>query len=544
MSGMISFRGFIWGICCLLLSSGPTLAQRQCGHEALFNALLQQDGFYDRWNHSRMRLQRWEVDRVGHLAADSNMQPALYRIPVVVHILFPPDSLYGMGGHLTLEQVRSNIEVLNEDFRRILGSRGYNQHPVGSDSRIEFCLATLDPSGAPTQGVVYVPYAGSVSHTMGNDRPMKDVSRWPTDRYLNIWVVQQISGALGYSFLAEWMDGNPERPYVDGVVVAARYMGSRDKQVGQTFWLDDTYEFGRTLTHEVGHYLNLWHIWGDANDCTGDDWVADTPPCSGSFFGCPPNPSRPVQCGFPRQTENYMDYTDDACMSVYTAGQSTRMHNALNFFTFRQQLWDSTNLVATGCDDQKFLGADSLILERDTVELSSLLMLVHESPVVRVVNASFQGVYQHPVDFEINSRPLGSLLTYQNFGVPTRFDGRAASGTRSGSLTFDAPGIYRMRIASQTRRGPPFVEAIVRVKAPASVYPNPFNGEIVVVLDLDSPQVLNWQLFNSLGQLLAEEQVYTQSAIRLTTVPFPPAAYLLRVNWANQSLTFRVVKAP
>jgi hypothetical protein len=167
-------------------------------------------------------------------------------------------------------------------------------------------------------------------------------------------------------------------------------------------------------------------------------------------------------------------------------------------------------------------------------------MMVHESPVVRVVNASFQGVYQHPVDFEINSRPLGSLLTYQNFGVPTRFDGRAASG----SLTFDAPGIYRMRIASQTRRGPPFVEAIVRVRAPASVYPNPFNGEIVVVLDLDSPQVLNWQLFNSLGQLLAEEQVYTQSAIRLTTVPYPPAAYLLRVNWANQSLTFRVVKAP
>jgi hypothetical protein len=531
---------FFWNGFFLLCISNPVDAQRNCGHQSLFNSLLQQDGFSDRWENTRLRLKRWEEGETRQTTADSVSQPALYRIPVVVHILYPPDSMYGRGGHLTIEQVRSNIEVLNEDFRRIFGSRGYNQNPVGSDVRIEFCLATRDPNGVSSRGIVYVPYTGSATHNMGIDRQMKDVSRWPTDRYLNIWVVQNISGALGYSFLAEWMDGNPDRTFVDGVVVSARYMGSRDKQAGQIFWLDDTYDLGRTLTHEVGHFLNLWHIWGDVNDCTGDDYVNDTPPCSGSFFGCPPNPSRPVQCGFPRQTENYMDYTDDPCMSVFSVGQTTRMHNALNFFAFRQQLWDSLNLITTGCDDQAFLAADSLILERDTVELNSLLMSKDESPVVRVINASYQGIYQYPVDFEIDDRPLGSLLSYQNTGIPTLFDGRAASG----NLSFDVPGTYRMRISSQTRKGPPFVDAIVRVKALATAYPNPFSDELVVGLDLEAPQLVTWQLFNTLGQLLTENQVFTQSAIRLTSFPYPAASYLLRVNWANQSQAFRLVKVP
>lgn len=537
----ISFFRWLFGWGCLLLGFSPAShAQRSCGNQIIFGKLLQDQEFRATWEETRMHLKRWEERHSGHQLVDSVVQPALYRIPVVVHILYPPDSSYGRGGHLTLEQVRSNIEVLNEDFRRILGSRGYNQHPVGSDTRIEFCLATRDPNGAPSQGIVYVPYAGSATHTMGNDRAMKDVSRWPTDRYLNIWVVQNISGALGYSFLAEWMDGNPDRAFVDGVVVSARYMGSREKQAGQTFWLDDTYELGRTLTHEVGHYLNLWHIWGDANDCSGEDYVNDTPPCSGSFFGCPPNPSRPVQCGFPRQTENYMDYTDDPCMGVFTVGQSTRMQNALNFFAFRQQLFDSLNLINTGCDDQQFLAADSLILERDTVELQSLLMSPDESPVVRVVNASLQGIRQHPVDFEIKQRPLGSLLTYQNPAVATKYDGRVASGR----LSFDVPGQYTMRIQSQTRKGPPFVDAIVRIQSTAAVYPNPFRDEVVIGLDFGDPQQVTWQLFNSLGQLLEEKQVFTQSAIRLTALPYPAASYLLRVNWADQSKSFRLYKLP
>jgi len=534
------FWGLIWVAFFMLALPNSASAQRICGHQMMLNALQEQEGFMSRWQNTRMRLSRWEEYRAGQAFADSAMNPALYRIPVVVHVLYPPDSLYGRGGHLTVEQIRSNIEVLNEDFRRVMGSRGYNQHPLGSDARIEFCLATRDPNGAPSQGIVYVPYSGSAAHNMGNDRPMKDVSRWPTDRYLNIWVVQNISGALGYSFLAEWMDGNPDRTFVDGVVVSARYLGSREKQAGQAFWLDDTYELGRTLTHELGHFLNLWHIWGDANDCSGDDYVQDTPPCSGSFFGCPPNPARPVQCGFPRQTENYMDYTDDPCMNVFSVGQTTRMHNALNFFPFRQQLWDSLNLITTGCDDQAFLAADSLILERDTVELNSLSMSDEESPVVRVINASYQGIHQHPVDFQISERPLGSFLSYQNTGIPTRFDGRAASG----NLSFDVPGIYRMRIASQTRKGPPFVDAVVRVKALATAYPNPFSDELVVGLDLETPQLVTWQLFNTLGQLITEDQVFTQSAIRLTSFPYPAASYLLRVNWANQSQAFRLVKVP
>jgi hypothetical protein len=101
-----------------------------------------------------------------------------------------------------------------------------------------------------------------------------------------------------------------------------------------------------------------------------------------------------------------------------------------------------------------------------------------------------------------------------------------------------------MRISSQTRKGPPFVDAIVRVKALATAYPNPFSDELVVGLDLEAPQLVTWQLFNTLGQLLTENQVFTQSAIRLTSFPYPAASYLLRVNWANQSQAFRLVKVP
>jgi len=540
MKRIHSLIGVVAWAAWLLGPIDHALAQRSCGHQHILNHYLQQEGFSERWEQTRARLGRWAAERNGVPTADSVTPTALYRIPVVVHILYPPDSLYGQGGHLTREQVRSNIEVLNEDFQRIFGSRGFNQHPVGGDSRIEFCLATRDPAGAATTGIVYVPYLGSSTHNMGLDRQMKDASRWPTDRYFNIWVVQNISGALGYSFLAEWMDGNPDRPFVDGVVVAARNMGSLDKQGGLPFWLDDTYNLGRTLTHEVGHYLNLYHTWGDVNDCSGDDYAGDTPPCTGPFFGCPPNPARPSQCGFLRQTENYMDYTDDLCMNMFSAGQITRMHNALNFFAFRTQLWDSLNLLSTGCGDAEFLLADTLVLERDTVLIDRLTMENAEAPIVRVLNASFQGVGGHPVDFHIHDRPLGSRLFWQNPGVPTRFDGRAASG----SITFDVPGLFPMRIFSVTRKGPPYVDAVVRVKSPPVVYPNPFSDEVVVGLGLDSAQLVNWQLYNILGQLIAEEQVFTQAAVRLSGFPYPAAAYLLRVNWGNQSFTFRLIKSP
>ncbi|MCX8112162.1 MAG: zinc metalloprotease [Bacteroidia bacterium] len=283
----------------------------------------------------------------------------VYRIPVVVHVIHNGEPL-GTGTNIPDNNIHHQIQVLNEDFRRMPGTPGWNNHPDGADVQVEFVLAKRDPNGNPTTGIVRwnrntqgwtaPPYS-----TAYMDGTIKPATQWDPSRYLNIWVANLASGLLGYAQFpdASGLLGLPGdegmgpcnvAANTDGVVMLSSAFGSALK--GST-GLSAPYHLGRTLTHEVGHWLGLRHIWGDnatPGDCTPDDFCDDTPPCSDPHYGCQANPTSCIP-GVRRMIENYMDYSDDACMNLFTLDQALRMRVVLEYCPRRRTLITSPALV-------------------------------------------------------------------------------------------------------------------------------------------------------------------------------------------------------
>jgi len=242
----------------------------------------------------------------------------LVTIQTVVHVVYRRDE-----ENISDEQISSQIEVLNCDFRATNEDRaqvpGVWQGLV-ADANIEFELATEDPEGNPTDGITRTQTEREYFGNEGN--PVKYAEAggtppWPTDRYLNLWVCNLEGGLLGY---AQFPSMPPE---TDGVVILYSAFGT-------TGAAQAPYNLGRTATHEVGHFLNLFHIWGDSDDCSGSDEVSDTPPAEGPNEGRPDFPH--VSCNNAPNGDmfvNYMDYTNDEAMFMFTAGQVLRMNATL-----------------------------------------------------------------------------------------------------------------------------------------------------------------------------------------------------------------------
>lgn len=256
-------------------------------------------------------------------APHANMTSVL-RIPVVVHVVFATAAQNISGA-----QIDSQIAILNRDFRMTNADVNNTPLPFKSscaDARIEFFLAGIDPEGRPTNGVTRTQTTKTSFHSVAQDIKRNATGGkdpWPTDRYLNIWVAPRIvnsndEGLLGYATFP----GGPAD--IDGVVVL-------HSAFGDTGSATTPFDKGRTTTHEIGHWLNLLHIWGDdKNGCAGSDQVADTPNQADHNFGSPSFPH--VTCNNGPHGDmfmNYMDYTDDAAMFMFTAGQVDRMRATL-----------------------------------------------------------------------------------------------------------------------------------------------------------------------------------------------------------------------
>jgi hypothetical protein len=236
------------------------------------------------------------------------------RIPVVVHVVWHDEAQ-----NISDAQVHSQLDVLNADFRRRNADVAHVPavwQPLAADARVGFALATVDPAGASTTGITRTHTARAVFDT---DDAVKSAATggadaWPADVYLNIWVCQLGGGLLGY---AQFPGGAAK---TDGVVLLHTGFGTAGTAAAP-------FDGGRTATHEVGHWLNLRHIWGDDGEgCSGDDFVADTPNQGGPNYGQPTFPT--VSCDNGPDGDmfmNYMDYTDDAAMGMFTTGQAARM---------------------------------------------------------------------------------------------------------------------------------------------------------------------------------------------------------------------------
>jgi hypothetical protein len=208
---------------------------------------------------------------------------------------------------------------------------------------IEFCLAQRDDDGFPTNGINRVNGLDEFGYeswwdTDEFDTEVKPFTQWDPLSYLNIWVMAfdpngDDASTLGYAtFLDEHGLEN------DGVVIRYEAFGNVGSAGSGDFSGNN---LGRTATHEIGHYFNLYHIWGD--DFCGDDFVDDTPPQEADNFGCPNFPNNDFNsCGsdeFGEMYMNYMDYVDDECMNMFTFDQSERIDAAL--FGPRESLLNS-----------------------------------------------------------------------------------------------------------------------------------------------------------------------------------------------------------
>ena len=291
------------------------------------------DESFEEWLQPLIEAQRIRNDQEG-------ASSVVYTIPVVFHVVHTGTNP-GVSYNISNAQLLSQIDVLNEDFRRLNPDTVNTPavfRPAAADCEVNFCLAQTDPSGNPTTGInrynrstmgwTAPPYTKTYV-----DATIKPATIWNTNNYLNIWVTPDVNVSglpvLGYatfpagSGLAGLTSGFGTATS-DGVVLWYR-------AVGRVGLLDPNYNKGRTATHEIGHWLGLRHIWGDQN--CGNDYCSDTPTQNDANTGCPPFPtlSTGACANGPNgdQFMNYMDYGDDICLNMFTAQQRLRIQTVL-----------------------------------------------------------------------------------------------------------------------------------------------------------------------------------------------------------------------
>ena len=289
---------------------------RTCGTPDYVNHVMQNNPGYAA---KRASIENFTNNYVAQHANDKSL--ATITIPVVVHVLWNTNA-----ENISDAQIQSQITVLNADYRR-LNSDASNTPSVwqgiAADAGIEFCLASIDPNGAATTGITRT-QTNVTSFNINSDN-IKFTSQggfnaWNPAKYLNIWVGDIGAGLLGYAT----PPGGPSAN--DGVVIGSTYFGT-------TGTVTAPFNKGRTATHEIGHWFNLEHIWGDdGGSCGGSDQVADTPNQGGENYDCPTFPlTDNCSTSSPGiMFMNYMDYVNDNCMNMFTNGQKTRMLAAIN----------------------------------------------------------------------------------------------------------------------------------------------------------------------------------------------------------------------
>lgn len=287
-----------------------------------------------------------------------------YTIPVVIHIIHNGDALNTSSSHtsenISDAQAASQITVLNQDFRKMSGTPGFGTtgYNFGVDCLINFVLAKQDPYGVLTTGIEHINLGKENWNEQEIDAFIKPDTQWDPTKYLNIWCVNFSSSLLGYAQFPSnsnlsGLSTIGGESFTDGVAINYNAFGTNAENDG-SFRLNPNYNMGRTATHEIGHFLGLRHIWGDGNgdenaippiaDCTATDYCADTPQAGWEHYDCDVVDTCPFDSGND-MVENYMDYTNDACMNTFTAGQKSRMVAVMTNSPRRKELSSST--VAT-----------------------------------------------------------------------------------------------------------------------------------------------------------------------------------------------------
>lgn len=362
--------------------------------------------------------------------ASSGARTAVYQVPVVFHVVWNTEAQ-----NIPDEVILDQMAILNQDYRRQNPNASETREiflPVAADTEIEFYLADTDPDGNPTSGINRIQtdresfefdlFAQDITIDEVKFAATGGADAWDTDRYLNIWVCNittTIPGAQIFGFAYppndapnwEGLFPGPIADEVEGVVVHYTTVGSNNPSAA-----DDSFpgnEGGRTLTHEIGHYLGLRHTWGDAffGGCSADDGIEDTPNINANNnFACnfTVNTCNDGDGDMPDMGENYMDYNQDECVNMFTLGQRSAMRFVLE--NFREELIE---------------GQYVSVAEQQAAALS---------------------VYPNPVTGECSvSVNQGARLVVQSSNGNVLFETQALSTTAVLNFSEFAPGVYLVR---------------------------------------------------------------------------------------------------
>lgn len=345
----------------------------------------------------------------------------IVKIPVIVHVIHNGEPI-GQGANISASQVASQLRVLNEDFRRKEGTNGFNDHPDGADLEIEFVEAAVDPDGniLNEPGIHRVDGGRTFWERSPIEDDIKPQTIWDPERYLNIWTATfggDNESLLGYAQFPSMsnlsgMPWNGGLASTDGVVV-------RHSAFGTNGSAEFPYNGGRTLTHEIGHFFGLRHVWGDADceyeDCCAiDDFCDDTPnaaeangSCATVINSCPSYPGNDM-------VENYMDYTTDNCMNIFTQDQKDRVLTVLANSPRRQGLTTSNVYIGGLPPVAGFTASETKICAGNTIRFTD--------------TSQFQPESYEWVFFNSEGQQVG---TFTNAEI---------------NITFNIPGVYSLRL--------------------------------------------------------------------------------------------------
>ncbi len=320
---------------CLLIISNNLIGQQRCGvDQSYFQHHQESINSFEKWLSEKSRLRLFGIEKE---------QQVIYQIPVVFHVIHAGEPL-GEGSNIPDSRLLQQLEILNDDFRKLNADTVLTPDEfksVAADIEVEFILAKRDPEGLPTSGIIRKKGSRNSYNLDNDDVTLKAESYWPAEHYLNFYVAE-LSGFIGwaqfpFSNLEGVEDIEPNR-LTDGIAVDFEYVGINENTGG-------SFEsFGRTGTHEIGHYLGLRHPWGDVFGCGGSDYCEDTPTQSDDYSGSCPSTEQ-VTCSTSDMYSNFMNYTDDACMNLFTFDQKERMRLILQHAPRRVSLTTSPALL-------------------------------------------------------------------------------------------------------------------------------------------------------------------------------------------------------
>jgi hypothetical protein len=490
--------------------------------EVLFNTLKNDKVLFEKFKKNEYLTQDW-------IKNNPNIkQRTIITIPVVVHLVYNPSLNIVLSDY----QVKSQIDVLNEDFRRLNADRvktpsGFEAN--ATDCEIEFCLARRDPNNNSTTGIIRTITTQS-SWTTNDDVKLASPG-WNSSSYLNIWVCNLTGSALGIATF-------PNQSLNDGIIIVDRAFG----RIGN---LKPIYASGRTATHEVGHWLNAYHVWGDASGCSTDDNCNDTPIQDVNTSGVPSYP-KSDQCSNSIMYMNYLDYTRDSMMNVYTNDQKARYIATLNGARISIQ-------SSLGCNPPSVYTNDIAIT--DILSPALTLEVRNFSPIVRIKNNGISSIESCDINYQINNQSLleynwsGLLATGESADItlPKMRDSIGMSffiafATNINTNLFEEDTVNNFLSRSFFVPSDALDDPIFENKI--DVYNNPSSGNYIIKFDSIIIKNFSLNVFNILGQRLSI--TYEQNTLNTLDLYLPsyaiPGFYFVRIKNGKKVYAAKLLK--